>query len=62
MGEIGQFIVSLWFVPVILFIALPLFVGCFWILYHMFDVFKPIAGQEKKPMKNQKLPYQSGSS
>lgn len=50
MGEWDQIIVSLWFVPVILFIILPLFVGCFWILYHMFDVFKPIAGQEKKPI------------
>lgn len=51
MGEISQFIVSFWCVPVILFVVLPLLVGCFWVLSHVFDVLKPIAGQGKKPAK-----------
>ena len=51
MNGLDQVIISLWFLPVVLFVILPLFVGCFWILYNMFDVFKPIAGQEKNPSK-----------
>ena len=51
MSDISQIIFSLWCIPVIIFIALPLFVGCFWVLYRVFDVFKPIAGQENKPIE-----------
>jgi len=48
---IDQVIVALWFLPVVLFILLPLFVSIFGLLYSMFDVFKPIAGQERKPIQ-----------
>lgn len=51
MGDWGQIIVSLWFIPVVLFVIVPLFVGCLWFVYRMFEAFKPIAGQEKRPMK-----------
>ena len=48
---IDQYIVLLWFLPVVLFIILPLFIACFGALYSMFAVFKPVAGQERKPIK-----------
>lgn len=48
---IDQLIVALWFVPVVFFIILPLFISCFGVLYALFDVFKPIAGQAKKPIR-----------
>ena len=51
MGEIGQFIVSLWFVPVILFVVLPLLVGCLWVLYRKLAVVTRVVGQEKKQLK-----------
>ena len=50
MNDIGQFIVSMWFFPVFFFIILPLAAACFWLLYSAFDVFKPIAGQERRPI------------
>ena len=62
MMEIDQIIVSLWFLPVILFIILPLFVTCFGILYSMFDVFKPVAGQDKKPIKSVSRPRVSAAA
>ena len=51
MIAIDQVIVSLWFLPVVCFIVLPLFVACFGALYSIFDVFKPVAGQEKKAIR-----------
>jgi len=51
MIEIDQFFVFLWFLPVVFFIILPLFIACFGALYSMFDVFKPVAGQERKPIQ-----------
>lgn len=45
MFAIDQVIVTLWFLPVVLFIILPLFVTCFGALYSMFEVVKPVAGQ-----------------
>ena len=51
MMDMNQLIVILWFLPVICFIVLPLFVACFGVLYALFDVFKPIAGQERKPLR-----------
>lgn len=48
---IDQFIVLLWFLPVVVFIILPLFIACFGILYYMFDVIKTVAGKERKPIK-----------
>ena len=48
---IDQFIVILWFLPVVCFIILPLFITCFGVLYSMFNVFKPVAGQERKATK-----------
>lgn len=45
---IDQFVVILWFLPVVCFIILPLFIACFGLLYAMFDVFKPVAGQERR--------------
>lgn len=51
MNDIGQFIVSMWFFPVFFFIILPLAATCLWLLYSAFDVFKPIAGQDRKPIR-----------
>ncbi len=51
MVGIDQFVVFLWFLPVVFFIILPLFIACFGALYSMFDVFKPVAGQQRKPIK-----------
>ena len=51
MLDVNQLIVIFWFLPVVFFIILPLFVACFGILYALFDVFKPIAGQERKPIQ-----------
>ena len=50
MLEVNQLIVALWFLPVVFFIILPLFIACFGVLYSMFDVFKPDAGQQRKPI------------
>ena len=52
MYDISQFIVSMWFFPVFFFIILPLVGTCLWLLYSTFDVFKPVAGQERKPIKS----------
>ena len=52
MFSIDQVIVAFWFVPVASFIVLPLFVACFGALYSMFDVFKPVAGQERRAIKS----------
>lgn len=49
---IDQFIVTLWFYPVVFFIVLPLIISCFGILYAVFEAFKPIAGQARRPMRN----------
>lgn len=51
MYDINQLIVALWFLPVIFFIILPLFIACFGVLSSLFDVFKPVAGQERKPIR-----------
>ena len=51
MFNVNELIVFLWFLPVIFFIILPLFIACFGVLYSLFDVFKPIAGQERKPIR-----------
>ena len=48
---IDQVIVALWFLPVVCFIILPLFVTCFGVLYSMFDVFKPVGGQDRQAVK-----------
>ena len=48
---IDQAIVTLWFLPVVFFIILPLFVTCCRALYSMFDAFKPVAGQAGDPVK-----------
>lgn len=48
---IDQFVVFLWFWPVILFIIFPLCIACLGALYSMFSVFKPVAGQKRKPIK-----------
>ena len=49
MDEIGQFIVSLWCFPVIIFVFLPLFVGCLWVIYQKFNMFRPVDRRENKP-------------
>ena len=51
MNYLADFIVILWFLPVIAFVVLPLFVGVYWILSKLFDAFKPVAGQASKPIK-----------
>lgn len=51
MTGIDQFVVYLWFLPVVLFIVIPLCMSCFGALYSMFSVFKPVAGQKRKPIK-----------
>ena len=51
MVGIDEIIVYLWFLPVVFFIILPLFVTCFAVLYSTFDAFKPVAGQERRPIK-----------
>ena len=51
MVGIDQFMVFLWFLPVVFFIILPLFIACFGALYSMFGEFKPVAGQQRKPIK-----------
>jgi hypothetical protein len=52
MDEIGQFIVSLWCFPVIVFVFLPLFVGCLWVIYSKFNAFRPAERQETKPVES----------
>ena len=52
MISIDQLIVSFWFLPVVCFIILPLFIACFGVLYSLFDVFKPVAGQERRAIKS----------
>jgi len=47
---VDQVVVALWFLPVVCFIILPLSVACFGLLYSMFDVHKPVAGQESKTL------------
>lgn len=40
-----QIIVTLWFLPEVFFIVLPLVVSCIGILCKMFAAFNPVAGQ-----------------
>ncbi len=54
MYDISQFIVSMWFFPVFFFIILPLIGTCLWLLYSTFDVFKPVAGQDRKPIQSRR--------
>ncbi|MFC1830527.1 hypothetical protein ACFL0S_00765 [Thermodesulfobacteriota bacterium] len=51
MAGIDQFLVFLWFLPVVFFIILPLFIACFGALYSILSEFKPVAGQQRKPIK-----------
>ena len=51
MGGSNQFIVVLWFLPVILFIIIPLCMSCMGLLFFMLDVFRSVACQERKPIK-----------
>ncbi len=48
---IDQVVVALWFLPMVFFIILPLIIACFGALYSMFDVFKPVAGQDRRPIR-----------
>lgn len=48
---IDQFMVLLWFLPVIFFIILPLLMACFNSLYSMLGAFKPKTGNERKPIR-----------
>lgn len=50
MIELSDIVIALWFLPVTAFILL-LLVAVFGILYSLFYVFKPGAGQRAKPMK-----------
>ena len=36
MSELDQVIVCLWFLPVVLFIVIPLCVGFVWLVFHLF--------------------------
>ena len=44
-----EIIVALWFLPVVLFILIPLTSTCMWIVISpIIALFRPIAGQSKK--------------
>ncbi len=52
LGMIGidEFIVSLWFLPVVLFILIPLTMTCIWLVISpIIALFRPIAGQAERP-------------
>ena len=54
MNGLDQIIVALWFLPVVLFILIPLTVTCLWVvLSPILALFIPVAGQskQKKPVK-----------
>ena len=51
MNYFADFIVTLWFLPVIAFVVLPLFVLVYWIFHKLFEAFRPVAGQQSKPIK-----------
>lgn len=49
MFELDQIIVALWFLPVILFVAIPLAVTCLWLVVSpIAAIFRPVAGQARK--------------
>ena len=46
---IDEIMVALWFLPVVLFILVPLTMTCIWIvIYPLIALFRPIAGQSKR--------------
>ena len=49
MIELSDIIIALWFLPVTAFIIL-LLVTVFGILYSLLHMFKPVAGQRRKPI------------
>lgn len=54
MNGLDQIIVALWFLPVVLFILMPLAVTCLWmVIAPIRALATPIAGQarERKPVK-----------
>ena len=51
LGMIGidEIIVALWFLPVVLFIFIPLIVTCIWlVIFPLIALFRPIAGQAER--------------
>lgn len=47
---IDQVIVTLWLLPAAALIILPLFAICCKVLLSFFGLFRPVAGQERKPL------------
>jgi uncharacterized membrane protein len=44
-----QIIVALWFLPVVLFIIIPLTMTCIWVVVSpIIALFRPVAGQSKE--------------
>ena len=49
MNGIDQIIVALWFLPVVLFVIIPLSVTCLWLLISpIVALLRPVAGQANK--------------
>lgn len=46
-----QIVVALWFLPVTLFIIIPLCISCVGILFSVLEVFRPVAGQKRKQFR-----------
>ena len=60
MNGLDQIIVALWFLPVVLIIIVPLCMTCLFALFSILaPLFRPIAGQERKPMKISSLKKQT---
>ena len=56
MNGLDQIVTALWFLPVVLFIIIPLCLTCLYgVLSILVPLFRPVAGQERIPIKTSSL-------
>jgi len=51
MNGLDLIVVSLWFLPVVLFVIVPLSVTCLWFVVSFLDRLRPVAGQQHPAIK-----------
>ena len=51
MNGLDFFVVSLWFLPVVLFVIIPLFITCLGVVVSFVGFLKPVAGQRRSSIK-----------
>lgn len=47
MNALDQVVIALWFLPVVLFIIIPLCITCLWGVLSLLNIVRPVAGQQR---------------